>query len=250
MTYMNAQGIHLDILITLRCNAACMNCIKFCNKGKVTGLDYSDSDMTLEQIDEFVRQIKELNIPGLFHSICLTGGEPLLHPKVSEILDKMKELQGLGYVKRLSINSNTILPAPEHLKKYIVNYSTPKKKLSIHNTALLHPNDFGGTKMTYRACGHYRKNTVVLTYQGFSLCCAADGYIRLFGKEDLIFDHLPLDISETAMDTICEHCPFGNDKILPLEKDAGCPVSDIYRREAEKNRTGRKITKRFLSRKK
>jgi hypothetical protein len=204
--------------------------------------------MTLGQIEEFVRQIKELNIPGLFHSICLTGGEPLLHPKVSEITEKMEELRRLGYVKRILINSNTILPAPENLKKYIVNYSKPAKKPTIHNTALLHPDDFGGTKMTYRQCEHYRKNTVTLTYQGFSLCCASDGYIRLFGKEELIFDHLPLDVPESSMDTICEHCPFGNDKILPMEKDVGCPVSDIYKKEAEKNRMGRKITKRFPSR--
>jgi hypothetical protein len=200
------------------------------------------------QVEEFVRQVKELNIKGLFKSICLTGGEPLLHPDIEKIMERMEELRRLGYVKDLIINSNTILESPESLKKYIINYSKPSEKPFLHNVAFLHPKDFSDRKVTYATCTHYRKNTLVLTYQGFSICCAADGYIRLFGMNDLIFDHIPLEFDLKGMDKICKHCPFGSHDILPLEKDMGLPISDIYKREAKKNRLNNRITKRFPER--
>jgi len=239
------KNLNLDLCITLRCNNYCLNCIKFCNKDKTTGLDYSDSDMTMEQINNFINQVKTLDTKNLFTSITVTGGEPLLHPDIKEIMIKLEELKKLSYVKILWINSNKIIKAPESLKKYIVNYSEVDKKPQIHNVALLHPSDFNGKTMAYKTCKHYRKKTIVLTYMGYSICCAADGYIRLFGMKDLISDKLPTYKLIKKMDKICKHCPFGNDDILPFEKDIGCPVSDIYKKEAEKNRLGRKITKRF-----
>ena len=68
--------------------------------------------------------------------------------------------------------------------------------------------------------------------------------------DDLILDYLPKSLEEfplKEMDKICAHCPFGSDDSLPFERDIGCPVSDIYAKEAEKNRLGRKIVKRFPS---
>lgn len=65
----------LDLQIILRCNAKCLNCIEFCNMKHLTGLDYSDSDMTLDQIDKFISNIKEFNKP-VIENLYITGGEP------------------------------------------------------------------------------------------------------------------------------------------------------------------------------
>jgi len=239
--------IKLDLCVTLRCNAYCINCIRFCNMKKVTGLDYSDSDMTMAQIDNFVDEIKGHEGRVLIRSLNVSGGEPLLHPQLSEIIDRLEELRGYGFVRTLTINSNLLLPVPDALQKYIIHYVKMKNRPRRHQAVLLHPNDFGGANRAYKECTHGRKTTWVLTYQGYSMCCAADGYIRLFGMEDLLFDKLPIGISE-QMDKVCWHCPFGSEDILPYEIDVCCPVSDIYEEEAEKNHSGRTIIKRFPER--
>ena len=242
---------NLDLQITLRCNASCRNCIKFCNKESITGLDYSDSDMTLGQIDEVVRQIKSLQNTTMINCIVVTGGEPLLHPQIVEIMQKLEELRTSGHVKVLWINSNLIIPAPPVLQQYIVNWSEPKDNDKKHHVSFLHPADFSThhEKQTYQGCCHYRKPTLVLNYLGCSMCCAGDAYIRLFGLEDLLLDHIAEDETEYTknMDMICQHCPYGRDDELPLERDVGCPVSEIYLQEAAKNKNGRRITKRFPS---
>ena len=234
----------LDLQITLRCNAHCLNCIKFCNMKQQTGLDYSDSDMTENQIDRFCMHLRHCN--AAFKTIFITGGEPLLHKDIENIVHKLERELGDGNFQELFINSNLIKEAPESIRKYIVNFSKPEDNKLIHNTVLIHPKDFGGTPKTYNACTHYRKNRVVLNYMGYSLCCAGDAYIRLFNYEDLIIDQMPESINDFPnMDKVCYHCPFSNDNIIPLEKNAGCPVSDVYYVEAMLNRNGRKLTKRF-----
>ena len=238
----------LDLLITLRCNAKCLNCIKFCNMKSLTGLDYSDSDMTINQIKLFIQQVKNLNSKPAINTLYITGGEPLLHPLIEEITTLLnKELFNDGYVGNIRINSNMKIIPSDFLKPFIVNFSLPDNNSEIHNTVLLHPNDFNGTVHDYHSCKHYRKNRVVLTYQGYSICCAGDAYIRLFGYEDLILDTLPNSISDFPLDNmkkICMHCPFSND-IVPLEKNEGCPVSKIYTNQAQQNRLHKRIFKKF-----
>jgi hypothetical protein len=236
----------LDIQITLRCNARCRNCIEFCNMEDKTGLDYTDSDMTMGQIDHFIEQMKQKNRRNVFNTVYVTGGEPLLHPQIENIVGKLEELHQQSYFKDLLINSNMILSAPPGIAQYIINWHLPKDNPSCHQVALLHPTDFDDHPRTYKTCMHYRKDRVVLNYLGYSRCCAADGYIRLFGMGDLILDYLPDSINAfPKMDHLCQHCPFGSEDVLPLEKDRGCPVSDIYAREARKNQSGRKIAKRY-----
>lgn len=240
----------IDIIITLKCNLKCLNCIKFCHMDDITGLDYSNYDMTIGHINNFIHQVKELNYKPVFNTICITGGEALLHPLIEQIMSKLKiNLLDNGYTRNIVLNSNSIIEPPKSISKFVYIISTPEQKKNIHHTALFHPNDFGGKIYTYNSCKHNRKNTIVLTVNGYSACCAADAYIRLFGYEDLIIDTLPKSISEfpiDKMDKICKECPFGNtDNNLPLEKNLGRPVSNIYLKEAELNKNGRKINKRF-----
>ncbi len=58
-----AELLNLDLCITYRCNQSCRNCIEFCNLADITGLDYSDSDMTLSQILDFCDQIRATRPP-------------------------------------------------------------------------------------------------------------------------------------------------------------------------------------------
>lgn len=213
---------------------------------KQTGLDYSDSDMTLGQIRNFVSEVRQLSRPKTFSHVYVTGGEPLLHPQVEEIVRLLEPLVTDGYIEHLHVNSNLILEAPPSLKSYVVNFTRPAQKPAIHNTVLWHPDDFGGKARTRQECSHYRKDTWVLSYLGFYLCCAGDGYARLFGRGDLFLNHLPASVEEFPdADAICLQCPFGSETPVPMEKSAGNPVSAVYGREVTKNWNGRKILARY-----
>lgn len=233
--------LNLDLCITYRCNGACPNCVEFCNRDDVTGLDYSDSDMTLEQIEMFCEQVRSARPP--IKLISITGGEPLLHPHLWEIVEKLEELRGEGYFEELIVNSNRIIKAPEHLQHYIVCLSEPKDNPQIHHCVFVHPSELEGMH-NYGNCKNHRKPTIVLNYQGYSVCCAADAYIRLFALEHLISNEFPL-VAPEQMNDVCQHCSFGTEELVPFERDVGCPISPVYAAEGEKNRAGRQITKRY-----
>jgi hypothetical protein len=242
----------IDVEVTLRCNWRCENCIKFCNMQNETGLDYRDTDMSMGQIENFVSEVEKIGAEKkqlVTNTVFLTGGEPLLHPDIIEMAKLVKTLVDKSLIRSLAINSNLVKKAPEELKPFVVNFSTTEQKAQIHNTVLIHPDDMEQRRPSFATCKHYRKWRIVLSRYGYNMCCAGDGYMRLFGEEELFIDHLPdspngfpLD----KMDRVCQHCPFGCDMIA-MEKDVGCPISKIYAEQAELNRNGRKIQKIYPS---
>ena len=122
--------VKLDICVTLRCNAYCKNCLRFCNLKDITGLDYSDSDMTMGQIDYFIDQMRALKGQFMLRSLNLSGGEPLLHPQIVEIVERLEVLRREGLVRSLTVNSNEVVTAPECLKTYIINYVKLKEQIT------------------------------------------------------------------------------------------------------------------------
>jgi len=219
-----------------------------------TGLNYDDSDMTMGQIENFVKQVEELykkENRRVFEFIQISGGEPLLHPNIVEITKLIKaRLIDSKMAGRLIINSNRIKEAPKEIEEYVTNYLTVKEKENVHLAVLLHPEDIGVSGATFHSCNYVNKNRLVLTYQGYSLCCSADGYIRLFGEEDLILDYLPnspKDFPIDKMNKVCKHCAFGCIPYSSFEKEVGRPISKIYLDQAKLNKTGRKIKNVFPS---
>lgn len=237
---------YLDLQITLRCNAACSNCIKFCNLQRVTGLDYSQSDLTRGQIAAFINDVRTAGVT--IDNLVVTGGEPLLHSEVVDFVHTLRDaLLDSGHVRRVLLNTNLRQAVPKPLLPYAVNYSRPEESERIHDAVFVHPDDHGGP-VRFADCRHYRKYRVVCNYQGYSLCCAGDGYIRLFALEHLIVDHLPADYQGfplASMDDVCRNCPFGGSP--PKQADVGCPVSPIYAEQGKQNRAGRSIAKRLWS---
>jgi hypothetical protein len=67
---------YLDLQITLRCNAHCANCIKLCGMDSLTGLDYSDTDLTSQQLDAIIADAGAAD--ARIDHLVVTGGEPLL----------------------------------------------------------------------------------------------------------------------------------------------------------------------------
>ena len=77
-----ATRINFDrilLLITLRCNFECDNCVTNCNKKQAP----SNEIMSLENIERFIKDTIECN--KKYKIVILSGGEPTLHPQFKEI---------------------------------------------------------------------------------------------------------------------------------------------------------------------
>lgn len=241
----------LEIVITLRCNAACRNCIRLCNSTLTTGLDYSDMDMNLADVarirDDIVG-IESRTGRQAFGIVCLTGGEPFMHPDLAKMVELLRPLSRCW--GDLVINSNRTLPIPDELEPYVVHWWGVDEKPRQHQCMLVSPSDpplgyprQGGR--TWEQCQHYRKHRLVATLHGYQLCCAAEGYTRLLHLPELLVGRLP--DSEGGMprpDQVCQHCAFGAPVAL-LERDYGRPVSPVFDAAALLNRHGRTLPKKL-----
>jgi hypothetical protein len=253
MPVLNENGVvydMIDVAVTLRCNNFCINCIRFCNMESVTGLDYKDSDMSLDQIEKFITQVEKLDVHPLIGTVMLTGGEPLLHKDIITIYNSIKSrLVDTGLIKDVLLNSNLKMKPPAELQKAILNYVPFDKKAEEHNVVLLHPDDMKKRRMTFDTCNHYRKWRPVLSMYGYNMCCGALGYIDLFELDSLFIQELPDDPNKFPvkdMDLVCQHCPFpfmGSNSYL--ERCLGRPVSKIYKDRAEKNREEKRVHIKF-----
>lgn len=76
----------LRLLVTLKCNLSCSYC---CNEMSTVKERFQEK--TLEQCLAAINN-------GKYHAVCLTGGEPLLHPDINSLIvkfDKAGEKHGL-----------------------------------------------------------------------------------------------------------------------------------------------------------
>lgn len=107
---------YLRLSVTDRCNLRCSYCMP---ENGVTLLDKNQ----LLKFEEIIRIIKIFSGIGI-KKVRLTGGEPLLR---DNILDLIKEIDGIRAIKNISITTNGVL-----LGKYISGlYNAGVKKLNI-----------------------------------------------------------------------------------------------------------------------
>lgn len=105
--------MNIEFDVTLNCNFSCLNCNRHSNfnslanpfdKERAAGLNYYDNtNVGVEAVDKLIADIKENKNVEKIHII---GGEPLTHPKIDLIVDKLRdELLG-NYVPDIVIISN------------------------------------------------------------------------------------------------------------------------------------------------
>lgn len=223
----------LEIVITTRCNGTCPNCIRAVHRVRTP-------DMTPGQVTAILYDITEkYRVSGrVFDTLCITGGEPTLHPKLAEIWSMCQGLPQ-GAVGELVCNVNNTRPVPEGIKT--VHWWSLEEKAQLHQCSLISPSDppegFPVQETpTWEICQHYRKNRIVATVEGYQLCCAAEGYTRILGMQSsLMAPRLPLSLKDFPKpDPVCKHCAFGA-PIAFLERDHGCPVSKVFDRKDGSN---------------
>lgn len=239
----------LEIVITLRCNAHCWHCIRLCNRLDL-GLDYSDLDMTVEQVEHVLTDIAQLSERvgrPVFDVVCITGGEPTLHPQLVEIW-RLCSRSLLGrWANSLVCNVNRTRPVPLEIEPHVVHWwGVGEEKRLNHVASLVDPAEHGEA-ITRATCTHYRRDRIVVTSQGYTRCCASEGYVRLFCDQDLVLPSLPASIDHWPnQDRICMHCAFAAPTQI-MERDVGGPVSRVFFEQAELNRAGRRIRSRLMA---
>lgn len=246
----------IELRLTLRCNMRCRNCIRGCNCEEVMGVKYGpESDMTLGQIRELVRQLQGIaktiawSDKRVAEFVNISGGEPLLHPHVEWVFWLLYEaLVVPGVVERLSVNSNLTLEPPASLRPYIVNVIPPAEKARRHLQVFTGPEALGYARGNWQQCPHSsHKRVPEVTFQGVSLCCGAGGLISMFGRGDLMLDRVPWGVAEFPdIDEMCAVCTgFHSLGEIPPEETVGRPVSPLFAEQGRLNAAGRQITKRF-----
>ena len=91
---------YLFVELTDRCNLACLHCGSSCETGKGT---YLDTPLLLRTLDELSQDFQPRTV-----MICLTGGEPLLHPDFLTIAEK---IHSLGFPWGITTNGTLITPS-------------------------------------------------------------------------------------------------------------------------------------------
>lgn len=197
----------VEIEITTRCTLSCFNCDR-----SIRHAPEAES-MSLFQIDKFINESLKEN--WRWEQITLLGGEPLLHPKIFDVLDMFKRYlnhnkgcslkiitNGYGnYVKEIITKLPSWVDLRNTSKTSDVNefdsYNIAPADLAIYSNA-----DFSkGCHITER-CG------LGLTRYGYYPCGAGAAVDRIFGFNIGIKD-LPsltsLKLSE-QMEVLCRYC--------------------------------------------
>jgi hypothetical protein len=201
--------LNIDINITYTCDMACSHCNRF--------LDVSPSDMgmTLEQIDTFVSE--SVAAGRRWNRICITGGEPILHPQALEIAEKIA-----AYKREFSPDTlilfmtNDVDPTDEKkrllalLPPEIVVHGSKKDTVRYdHKPMTVAPGDvLADADVDFsNACYLTEKCGVGLDAKGNYHCAVAAAIDRLHGL-NLRRDALPptTDAMVDLMNEYCKRC--------------------------------------------
>lgn len=118
LTLLDFPGTVSCILFTKGCNFRCPFCH---NASLVTALD--TPAISEEEILAFLQKRK-----GILDGVCITGGEPLIHPTLADFIKKVK---AMGYKVKLDTNGSF----PERLSELLNSSLLDYVAMDIKNTA-------------------------------------------------------------------------------------------------------------------
>jgi MoaA/NifB/PqqE/SkfB family radical SAM enzyme len=80
--------LFVDIDLTRRCNMRCLGCPHHCSDRELETIDPSVEDISVSLIESLARELPGLGTQGVVFS---GAGEPLLHPRIAEIIYRFKQ---------------------------------------------------------------------------------------------------------------------------------------------------------------
>ncbi len=122
LTLLDFPGNVACILFTPGCNFRC----PFCHNSSL--VKSSQPQSTEEEILSFLKKRQ-----GILEGVCITGGEPLIHPDLPEFIKKVKEL---GYKVKLDTNGSFPLRLKALTDDNLLDYVAMDVKNSFHKYPL------------------------------------------------------------------------------------------------------------------
>jgi len=235
----------VGILLNFTCNRFCRSCEKLCNLDAITGVSSLDGEMTRAELDIILDQIEAVSTTLDDHlvtrSLAFSGGEPTLHPQLSEFLDAAVErLEKPGIVGKVIVVTNGTNPTHPTYARH-VTWTSMRDKPNQH--VAFFADQAAMTRrvpVTFATCCDHRKAQVTVSHWGWNRCCGALGYVRMLCADDAMAPRLPLtEDGWPNMDDVCAVCAFGN--CAPLERHVGRPFAPRFQWEAAWNKAGRKL---------
>lgn len=241
---MTPEYFHAEFEINTHCDLRCFGCDRFLDIGP-------GPDMTVAQIEYFIKESIELNWPWeRFH---ILGGEPTLHPQLEDICTLLANYRSAYrpnmLLRLLSNGYGNLEKCRKMLKKLsipvYVEGKTPGVTPPYFNNVRLAPIDeeLYKDRKEYGACGIHgaRGCGLGVTRYGIFLCGAAGGICRVAGL-DIGIKHLR-DVTVESMsaqaEAICKYCGHWNSEERPHTKIAKCDkqMSPYWLEAAEKFKT-------------
>ncbi|MBR5536256.1 MAG: anaerobic ribonucleoside-triphosphate reductase activating protein [Clostridia bacterium] len=126
LTLLDFPGTVSCILFTKGCNFAC----PFCHNAALVKSD-NLPEYTEDEIFDFLKKRK-----GILDGVCITGGEPLIHPSLPDFIRKVR---AIGYKVKLDTNG----AFPERLKELMDENLLDYVAMDIKNTFSKYPETSG-----------------------------------------------------------------------------------------------------------
>jgi hypothetical protein len=226
----------LEIDITWECNLHCQNCDRSCSQAPTT------DRMSVDQIARFLEQSKESS--KRWRRLTVMGGEPTIHPNVSEILDLLLEYKSYSAPDvEIILASNgyahharqLLMQVPPGISVRNGRKASPRiETFEPFNVApidipAIADADFADGCWITAACG------LGLNRHGFYPCGVAGGIARVFGL-DIALQARPSDAEtlRSALDQACRYCGhFLRGEYVPKERRVrlvGEPMSPTWKR--------------------
>ena len=124
LTLLDYPGVMACTVFTCKCNFRC----PFCHNAALVNGKESDMPCSTAELLEFLKGRK-----NILEGVCITGGEPLLHP---ETLDLIREIKAVGYKVKLDTNGSFPQTLEEILDRNMVDYVAMDIKHSPEKYAL------------------------------------------------------------------------------------------------------------------
>lgn len=225
----NYRKIEIDI--TFDCDLKCFNCGRQCRQAPSTDF------MSLHQIEKFIKE--SIAKKTFWNKIRLTGGEPTLHPKLTEIVELLLEYKN-SYSKETIIQIDTnglngYYKYDSYLKSNeIIVANTNRKRPEQDDFMLINraPVDFLECKnlSSENACEIRQNCGTGLTKYGYYICATAGAIDRVFGL-DIGKKEIPNenDVMIEQTKNLCKYCGFFIDKYKIPIIDKNITVSESWK---------------------
>ena len=222
---------HTQLEITSRCNIGCNQCDRNC------GAVAPAKDMELSQVWKFIEE--SLEAKKEWKRIDIIGGEPTLHPKLTQIFELIKVYKNLYPHTKIRFSTNGlgekvaegIAKVPDWIG---IRNSGKQSKEQPHDAYRCAPIDLGAKEI--KSCSIPWRCGIGLTVNGYFPCGAGASLARVYGFDIGIkqLKDVNPDSIKKQMIQLCKYCGHSNCETKKMA--VGNEMTESWKRAIENHK--------------